>query len=175
MLYGIVISTLSFMIFVIAHVSIFHRIHPKRRFRTIATVALLSLVLYSALFSVCLRVEIFSIFSSIIPEVIVDALNGLFVYFFLLFFYFHLIIVFDSSVTTRIMIEIDRSPDRRLTVDQVKSRYSLEDKFERELADMEHVGRIVKDGEFYKNTTKGSFHAKVVGFLRDYLNIGGHQ
>ncbi|MDD5440511.1 MAG: hypothetical protein PHS37_10045, partial [Candidatus Omnitrophica bacterium] len=66
-------------------------------------------------------------------------------------------------------------PEKRLTLDGMKQRYSMEEKFRRELDDMIYMGRIQKSGDFYVNTAKGLIHVKVMNFLRNYLHLGGHQ
>ena len=73
------------------------------------------------------------------------------------------------------MVEIDKSPEKTITIDQLKSRYSLEEKFKKELDDMDFMDRIKHKDGFYMNTKKGLAHARVMEYLRKFLNIGGHQ
>ncbi|MDD4202859.1 MAG: hypothetical protein PHQ52_05275, partial [Candidatus Omnitrophica bacterium] len=70
---------------------------------------------------------------------------------------------------------IHKGQGHKITVEQMKQRYSLEEKFRHELDDMDIMHRIKKDEEYYYNTPKGIAHGKVIEFLRDYLHIGGHQ
>lgn len=175
MLFTILLTVISFVFFLLVHIIIFHKKAPKRRFRTMIYIILFLLVLYTCVFYVCMKTGIYNKVNGLVSEYVVILLNGIFVYFFLCFFYFHQIIVFDSSVTTRIMVELEKSDNKRLTLNQLKEKYSLQEKYERELLDMGYMDRIAKEGEFYKNTKKGRQHALIIGYLRNYLNIGGHQ
>jgi len=174
MLYSILLAAFAFFLFLLIHVVIFHMYPPKRRFRTLVYLALVCLMAYSILFFLGYGM----VRGKILPGVtdrMLDLAGGLFFYFFICFAYFHQIIVFDRSVTPRMMVEVETSPNKRLTKEGLKSRYSLEDKFKKELVDMDFMKRIeLKDGK-YSNTEKGRHHAGLMRFLRDYLNVGGHQ
>lgn len=175
MLYTIILSSISFIFFLVLHVVVFHKLKPKRRFRALVLTAALSLIFYSVIYNFLFDSRFNLFLTSLQVDSFIDFLNGGFVYIFICFFYFHLMIVFDSSVTTRIMAEIAKSRDKRLTITELKSAYSLEDKFKREFKDMNFLDRIVEKDGFYVNTAKGQTHARVMEFLRDYLHIGGHQ
>ena len=175
MLLAILIAKISFVLFLVTHVIIFHKSPPKKRFRTMVMIAMASLVFYAIALRIVHGTAMAEAVNTIIAPDIVSVLNSIFVYLFLLFFYAQLIVIFDSSVSTRIMVDIDESAQRRLTLREIRSGYSLEEKFKDELEDMQYLDRIKKEGDYYKNTPKGSTHAKVIGFLRSYLNIGGHQ
>jgi len=57
----------------------------------------------------------------------------------------------------------------------IKAEYDLAEKFKQEIDDMVYVNRLVQEDGYIKNTPKGIMHAKIITFLRNYLNIGGHQ
>lgn len=175
MLFAVIMAVVAFCIFLTAHVIIFHKWPPKRRFRTLIGIALTSLILTGVISYILVRAGLYEVINAFIPEWIVGAAGGVFLYFFIYFLYFHQIIVFDRSVTPRMMVEFDSAPEKRLTIDELKSRYSLEAKLKRELDDMNYMKRITKNGEYYMNTRKGITHAKIMDRLREYLHVGGHQ
>lgn len=168
-------SLAAFIIFLIVHVYVFHTVQIKRRFRTLLVISLFCLLLYAMFFYGAFRLGVYGKINSVIPWQIADILNGIFLYFFFLYFYAHLVIVFDRSVTVRIMVDIEQSKHKQLRLDEIKAGYSLEDKFRYEIEDMIFLKRIAKEGAYIKNTEQGKIHARLIKFLRDYLNIGGHQ
>lgn len=175
MLTGVVLSFMAFAVFFFSCVLIFHFFPPRRRFFTMMFLALCALLAYACFYYISANTGISALINSRLPSKTADILCGLFIYSFIFAFYFQLVIIFDSSVTTRIMVELEESGGKGLTDEGIRKRYSLDDKFQDELRDMDYMRRIVKDGEFYKNTSKGVFHARVIGFLRDFLHVGGHQ
>ena len=175
MFFALLLGCISFFVFLTLHVIIFHNRPPERRFRTLIYISAGSLLLYGILFYFGVKIGVNDAVNAFAPAWIINILNGLFIYLFIYFFYFHLIIVFDRSVSPRMMVELDKSPDKRLTVDGIKSAYSLEEKLRRELDDMDYMLRMAKDGDAYTNTKKGITHARLMDFLREYLHIGGHQ
>lgn len=175
MLYYLTIALISFIIFLAIHVSVFHFFPPKRRFRSIILTVLLALVFYGVLALILSNSGFKHMLKEAIPGVFVEFANTTFLYLFLCYFYFHLIIVFDSSVTTRIMVEIEKSKEKKLTLEELENKYSLEKKFEGELEDMQYLDRLKKEDSRFANTEKGSQHAKIISSLRNFLHIGGHQ
>ena len=73
------------------------------------------------------------------------------------------------------MVEIEESPERKISIEALKHTYSLEDKFRRELDDMVYMQRMKSGNGHYMNTKKGIMHARVIESIRAYLHIGGHQ
>jgi len=142
MLYYITFSLISFLVFLVAHVVIFHKKPPQRRFRSMILTCLCAVVFYIVTALVFKGTGLYPFLTNLIPEIHVDFFNGVFLYLFICFFYFHLIIVFDSSVTTRMMVEFEKSRDKKLKLDELKRAYSLEEKFENELVDMQFLDRI---------------------------------
>ncbi len=175
MLSAIILSSIFFLLFLILHIFIFHGGMVKRRFRTLLIVSLFCLLLYSLSYYWLVLSGANKTLNAVLPSAFVDTLNGIFVYFFCFYFYAHLVIVLDRSVSVRMMTDIDRSDRRKLTLEELKSEYSLEDKFRYEVDDMIYLDRLIKTGDFIRNTPKGRTHAVIIKFLRDYLNIGGHQ
>ena len=175
MLTILILGSICFLFFLITHIVIFHFRPPQRRFRTLIYLLLSSMILFIVTFWLLTITGFAAKVNSLIPENVIGVFMGLFVYFFCWYFYTHLVVVFDRSVTPRIMVEIDNGKDHKATIAQIKKNYSLEEKFRKELIDMDIMHRIKKDGNYYYNTSKGIAHGKVIEFLRVYLHIGGHQ
>jgi len=136
----------------------------------LASILVYSFIYWGLYFSGVQRV-----FTGLMNVRVVDAAGGLAVYFFFYYAYFHQVVVFDRSVTPRMMVELHQSLAGKLTLEEIKSRYSLENKVKKELEDMDIMDRILKKDGYYVNTKKGLAHAKIIHALRDYLHIGGHQ
>ena len=154
MLTILILGIFCFIFFLLTHVIIFHLRPPERRFRTLIYILLSSIILFILSFWLLTISGFSQKINSLIPENVSGILMGLFVYFFCWYFYVHLVIVFDRSVTPRIMVEIDKGKNHKASIDQIKNNYSLEGKFRKELIDMDIMHRIKKDGEYYYNTSK---------------------
>jgi len=175
MFVSICLSVIFFLVFLSAHVFIFHFFPPKRRFRSLITILGISLILYTAAFLAMNSAGLITAEKNEDSIRMTDMLAGIFIYFFLYYAYFHQVIVFDRSITPRMMVEIENSPSKKVTLSELKKLYSVEEKFRKELDDMIFMERMEKEGSDYKNTKKGITHARVMQFLRDFLHIGGHQ
>jgi len=77
----------------------------------------------------------------------------------------------DRSISVRLFVDIANAGKDGLTLDEIKRNYSLEEKFRSELKDLTYLGRIKQDENIFSNTSKGRQHAKIVDFLRTYLNL----
>ncbi len=168
------VPIICFLIFLALHIFTFHSVKVKRRFRTMVYLALIMVV-----------VDIFLFF--LLPDNLGEGFvkedllkyiylgNALFLYFYIFYFYLHFIIVIDRSISVRILLEISSSPQRSLTLDEIKKRYDLKDKFKRELKDLVFLGRVEKKGEAFANTFKGRMHAYIVRGVRKYLNLAANR
>jgi len=175
MLTALIIGAVGFADFLLSHIIVFHYRPPKKRFRMLMVLLVSTAFFYALVFWVLVRFGVAARLDALVPQQLMALLFGAFVYFFIWYFYAHLVVVFDRSVTPRMMIEVYTAPGKKLTFEGMKERYSMRDKFVRELDDMVYMGRIERKGDIYMNTPKGLTHAKVMTFLREYLHIGGHQ
>lgn len=175
MVLSVLLAVLSFLVFMSIHIYIFHFRAPKKRFRSLIYTLVFSILVFTALFFLCEKAGLGKGINKLIPLKLADLANGLFAYFFIYYFYLHLIVVFDRSVTPRMMMEIANSKDKRIRFEELKANYSLENKFKKELIDMDEMDRIKSRDGYYYNTAKGKSHARIMGFLRSFLHIGGHQ
>ncbi|MDD4202858.1 MAG: hypothetical protein PHQ52_05270 [Candidatus Omnitrophica bacterium] len=92
---------------------------------------------------------------------------GLLFFIYLTFYY-----VVDRSVSSRLMIEIERSSEKRLTFDQIIKVYHPDTKYENELLGMAQGGFIKKQGDYYINTPKGTFVACITGWYKRTFRLG---
>lgn len=171
----IIAPLICFLGFIIAHALVFHHLHPQRRFRATVCIMSASVICYALVFWFILKNYRGQPLGGIFSLKSVDALAGLFIYVFFLAFYYQLLVLFDRSVSIRMMIDIDRSGEKGLTLEELKSSYSLEGKFRDEVRDMLFLSRFRQEGDYLYNTPKGSFHARVFDFLRRYLNLATNR
>jgi hypothetical protein len=97
---------------------------------------------------------------------------GLFTYLLLFFGYCQFYFIVDRSISVRIMIELENSKNKKLTLDQIKQVYSPDHVFLRRLKEMIDSRFIVEDAGSYKNTRKGKIIANFFQFLKGYLQLG---
>lgn len=170
MFWVILLVVFCFSLFVITHVILFHKRNVRRRFRALITFVFIFSIIYSILvYSTDLFQFHFEL--PIIWELFVDFLNGVFIYAFFCYFYFHFVVVVDRSVSPRIMVEIEKSPNKKLSFEEIKQSYNLSDKLDYELEDMIMLKMIERKNGFFSNTKRGKRHAFMVRFLRQYLNL----
>ncbi|MBN1353327.1 MAG: hypothetical protein JW994_01475 [Candidatus Omnitrophica bacterium] len=99
-------------------------------------------------------------------------LYGLFFFAMLFFLYLSVYYVFDRSVSSRIMIEIENSPGKKLTFEQLKAAYDADTKYLNELKGMMEGGFVSKYGSYYRNTIKGAMVGKLASFYKRIFRLG---
>jgi len=171
MIKGIILGFLCFLAFILSHIFIFHNFNIKRRFYTIVKLFLFMSLIYTTLFFFISETQIQRYSDRFFSLVLLGFLNGAFLHFLFCYFYLYFIQIVDRSPSIRILIEIENSPIRRLNTEQIKQKYSMEEKVSDELEDMVILGRLAKEGSFYKNTPKGNWHSKIFRFIREYLKL----
>jgi hypothetical protein len=164
------LTFLFFILFLLAHASIFHLFSPARKFRCMFFTALI--------FAAACGLIVF-----LIPEKLISKCEGMlcgafeyllaavYFYFFLWYFYFHTLVVIDRSISVRMLLEIYEAPGGALSLEELKERYSLDEKFTDEIRDMVFLDRFRVEGNFCCNTRKASLQAKIFKFLKEYLNL----
>lgn len=172
MLKGIFIAFFCFILFFTTHVIVFHNFNVRRRFRTLFSMWIGLFPIYIVMFVLIPKdafLPIIVLFGSLKA---IGFLYGVIIYVIFVFFYIHLIIFVDRSVSTRIMMDIDNSANRKLSLEQIKQIYNLDGKIAYELEDMKYIGYISEDSRYFKNTVEGSRYARFAEFLKNYLNLG---
>jgi len=172
MLKGVVLASTGFMLFLIVHVIWFRFYVPRQRFTSLVrlalTVGMVVVIMYATTAPNL----------GVLPALYTragrgaDLLNMLIVYVLLFSGYCHVYFLVDRGFSGRILIEINSAPGRRLRLQDVAGRYSMEMVLRRRLNEIQEIGRIVeRDGRFI-NTRKGRTAAAVFGFIRRFLQLG---
>jgi hypothetical protein len=90
----------------------------------------------------------------------------------LFFVYLTFYYVVDRSVSTRIMIEIDNTKDKRLKFEDLKAVYKPDTKYANELKGMAEGGFVRQDGLYYYNTPKGAAVGRLTAFYKKVFRLG---
>lgn len=99
-------------------------------------------------------------------------LIGILFYLLLFFGYCQFYFIIDRSISVRIMIELEKSKDKKLTLEQIKKVYLPDYIFSIRLKQMIDSKYIIEDSGSYKNLCKGQLLARSFQRLKDYLNLG---
>jgi len=93
---------------------------------------------------------------------------------FLIFFFIYLTFyyVVDRSVSSRLMIEIDNAPGKKLTFDQIKSVYDEDTKYANEIQGMLDGGFIREKEGYYSCTPKGLIFAGCASWYKKAFRLG---
>jgi predicted transcriptional regulator len=69
------------------------------------------------------------------------------------------------------MVEIANSPEKKLTLEEIKKLYDMSKKVIDELNDMIILGSLKKEANFYMMTERGKMHARIFKAIRNYLKF----
>lgn len=172
MLKPILLGLCSFALFFVLHVLYFRRFRPTARFFVMARIYACIGLLLPAVYLLT-PAHLWLLPRDLEPAGwAVGILNALLLYTFLFMAYSMFYFLVDRGFSGRIMIEIERSPSRWLTRDEIPKLYSLEMVLARRLGEMVDIGRVVKVEERYCNTPRGSRAARVFEFVKKFLRLG---
>jgi hypothetical protein len=168
MILRLVLPFACFIFFVAFHVLILHFLPVKRRFTVMLSLMALSCGLYAAVF---LSLPV----AGDNDKRTFELLTGIFLYVTSFFFYYQVLLLIDRSVSLRMMIEVRKAGESGLTADQIKSRYSFDEKFREEVKDMLLLSWVKEENGSIRNCRRASIQARVFGFLKSYLNLSKHR
>lgn len=180
MIKGFVIGVICFIIFLIAHVVIFHTRRIKYRFLSIIKTFLSIIPLYIVLY-ILIPTRILTIMPhderllagwAIATGKVFNFSLGLLIYLLLFFGYCQFYFIIDRSISIKIMIELEKRKDKKLTFDEIKKLYDLDYIFSRRLKHMIDGRYINKEGGTFKNTPLGAALARISRLLKVYLRLG---
>ena len=97
---------------------------------------------------------------------------GIIIYIFLFFLYLIFYFIVDRSVSATIMIDIEESPKKELTLEEIEIIYGIDKKYLAELEGMLQGKFIAQDLGYFTNTIKGRLCARFVRFLKGYFKLG---
>lgn len=180
MLKGFVIGILCFFLFLSLHVIIFHKCKIKLRFLALCRIFYALLPVYVILYmlipadSLSIMPADLRITSTVVLGVskMFNFLLGIFVYLFLFFGYCQFYFIIDRSISVRFMIEIDNSPQKALSLEELKKIYTQDYIFLRRLEHMVENGYLEFKNGKYINTRRGVMEAKLFKFLKEILHLG---
>jgi len=175
---AIIISFLGFMIHFFIIGSGIIKINPewcikklKRHAQLLMVIWLLCLPAFIYLFGLLRDTDIINKAAGD-HDLILNYLYGIIIFACLFFVYLTFYYVVDRSVSSRLMIEIDRSRDKRMSFEDIKKVYDLETKYDNELNGMVEGGFMRKDGDYYYNTVKGRFVARCTDLYKRAFRLG---
>lgn len=177
---GAIAGFFCFIAFLLLHIIIFRTRKINFRFRMLVWIFLSLFPLYTVLYiaiSPDLLCVLFSnnklnFVSQMGSPTIFDFLLGIFIYLFLFFGYCQFFFIIDRSISVRIMIELEKSADKKLNFEQIKNIYSQDYIFLRRIEQILKNKCITQKSGYYKNLRKGFIIARLFKFLKEYLRLG---
>lgn len=183
MIKAVLIGFCCFILFLTFHVIVFRTIELKERFRALTIIFFSIIPLYAvayllvpADYLVIVPMEpvapVFSQRSIHFMHGAINFLSGLMLYVFLFLGYCQFYFIVDRSISVRVMIEMERAADKRLSFDDIMLVYSFHGILARRLEHMVEGEYLVREGDYYLNTPKGRLEARVFRFLKEFLKLG---
>lgn len=108
--------------------------------------------------------------NAIIPAL--DFIYGIFLYLMLSFMYLSFYYFINRSVSATILELIENSADKKLTEEQIKNLYNIENKYRSEIKGMLDGRFIIQESGYYRNALKGKIFAHLANFMKSYLKLG---
>ncbi len=180
-----ILGFLCFMLFLCVHAAVFHAFELRERFRAIKIIFFSLIPVYAALYLILPAGYVVvetggpaAFFSTAPLGTIVAAtmaiyfLSGFMLYLFLFLGYCQFYFIVDRSISVRVMIEIENSPERSLSAGEIQRVYPFKGILDRRLEHMVYGNYIRELDGRYLNTRKGRVQARVFGFLKDFLRLG---
>ena len=172
MLKGIVLAVGAFALFLPLHVVVLRVVRPPARFQSM-------MALHGVLAAILLAVYALTP-ADLVPlpygwgagGAVVGALNAMAVHWFLFMGYAMFYFLVDRGFSLRIMIEVDRAPGGALSRDGIAAVYPPEGVVRRRLEEMVEIGRLVRRGDAYRQTSRGRFDARMFAWIKSFLQFG---
>ncbi|MBI5562813.1 MAG: hypothetical protein HY894_08210 [Deltaproteobacteria bacterium] len=172
-----------FILFLTLHVVVFRTIELKERFRAMTVIFFSIIPVYVAVYFLVPASYLLVVPMEPLPQIIsaetvrllnaaLNFLSGLMLYVFLFLGYCQFYFIVDRSISVRVMIEMERAADKRLSFDEIMRVYSFHGILQRRLEHMVEGEYLVQDGEYYVNTAKGRWEARLFRFLKEFLKLG---
>lgn len=172
MIEAILLSGAAFLLFFVVHAVWLHWRKPLNRWRVVTQFFWLFLGIYTLAFWLLPIPNWLGILNTESVSAILFAwANGAALYILVFLGYAQFYFLIDRSVSARIMIEIEQSPQKRLRIEEIHEHYDPKKMQTRRLYDMLNGGYMIKEGEYYKNTKKGELHARIFRFCKTYLHL----
>lgn len=102
---------------------------------------------------------------------VLNFVTGFMLYVFLFMSYGEFYFIIDRSLSLRVMVELERHPEKRVSFEELKNVYSPDEIYRRRFRHMVESGCIVEEAGYYRNTTKGRCLANLFGISKKILNV----
>jgi hypothetical protein len=173
MIAGLITAAVSFGLFLLGIIILFHKRRISRRFKAMGVVWLLTLPLYVILYFGVQRV-LPDWMSPVVPlgspVGCAFFLNGLFVYF-LGLLAFCCLYTSDHGLSVAFMLEIDGRASKQMSMSELLERFPYDALLEQRLSHLESAHFVVKEGEFFRLDLKGRRYATVLGWMKRKLQL----
>ena len=161
------------------HILVFHLFKIKKRFRAIKTIFYIFSIVYVLSYlhlppDLLVLLPADPLRTSGLVLFVSNTLNfitGYMLYLFLFFGYCQFYFFIARTITGRMMIELEMSPEKKLSYEEMKRIYPPNDVFKRRLQDMLDSECILLENGRYRNTKKGHYIAVISGFLKNFLRL----
>jgi|GEM_PF-3170951 len=168
---GIMAVLTSFTLYVLSHWAICRWGNWRPHSRAINVLWLCFVPVYGLMFYLwnrsvsSLSVDLHS------PDGIVNVLNGLLLDVLLLMGYTYFFFLIERGLSLRVMIEIGRSPQAKLTIPEIQQVYPYDYILEKRLGQMFKMGYAVEENGVIRNTEKGHKLAAANRCVRKILRL----
>jgi hypothetical protein len=162
---GIFSAFVSFLVFVLIHWAVCHWLRWRPLSRVLNGLWLANLALYAGLFC-ALATEVWT------RSGLINFANGLLLQIFLWFGYSAFFFLIERGLSLRILIEIGRTPQGKMTMDEIKRAYPYDYIIEKRLGQILKMGYWVEKDGYYHNTEKGRRFAAAHKLVWRLLRIG---
>ena len=169
---GLALALTTFCAFLVLHVAIFRLRPPVRRFDAMVRMHWLLIPV------LCVAYVVTPPDLGVIPEGwpragwLLDLVNGIIVYDFLFVGYSMFYFLIDRGFSSRILIEIDRSPGGALTQEQVEAVYAPEQIVGRRLGELLDMRSVMQEGDRLRITPRGLRQSRLFAFVKSFFNLG---
>lgn len=168
---GIASVLISFTLYVLTHWAICRWAHWRPHSRAINLLWLCFLPIYFLLFYVFARYYPPLAVSIISPLGLVDFLNGLCLNILLLLGYTYFFFLVERGFSLRLMIEIHRSAQGKLTIPELQEIYPYDYVLDKRLGQMEKMGYATIEEGVLCGTSKGTKLAAANKLVRKVLRL----
>lgn len=172
MIERILITLICFLAAKVIHITVFHFFTFKKRARVMELI-----------FAIFFLIQIILIIvlppNFLLPDIkyslllnLVTAGNAIALYLLFFFVYANIYFVIDRSISIRVMIELQRNPEKGLSKEELLQYYNGNHVFDRRLDHMVEGNFVSLVNGRYVNTKMGSVFARVCKFGKKFLNLG---
>jgi hypothetical protein len=170
---GLLAAFICIAVFLVTQIALVHVMVVTNRLKAMAITWLVLVALYVALYHPLQH----ALPPALLPEESVsdfvrraNFVIGLVVYL-LMFLTYGCFYYTDHSLCLAYMVEIEKRPQKRMALSEIKQHFPYDAMLARRLEDLMASQYVVRDGEHYRLDTKGKCLTAVTGPLKRFLNL----